>query len=551
MTTEPNLRKLIAEHFRSASIEIDNIEIRSFPGETIAIIDVARDYERALTLAQELDAQIEGGFVTVRRTAQGKGNSIVKHRVKSVHDSRILELIELMSARSRTSESQPSLKYVSDVEERINLAVAARHHLIFGRRGVGKTALLLEAKRILEKRGAYVLWVNMQPLRDLTKEEAFLTIGSRLCDLCISHLQGRPVKGGLNLMVTIREAIEQQLYKFEPKSKDVAALVPKLQQALSRFCIESDQSVYIFLDDIHYIEMQLVPGLLDLLHGISRDNPVWLKIAGIQHQTRWFTPNPPVGLQTGHDAAIINLDVTLEQPEKAKHFLEDVLTGYVENCNALPVSAFLGAAAIDRLVLASGGVPRDFLTLCAASLQIARQRTNARTVGVQDVNNAAGAAAKTKLQELEDDAAAALGRSQALVATLNGLREFLLNKHQITFLRVDFRDKEIRKEEYALMIALCDLRMLHLISASLSDAHHAGSRSEVYLLDLSQYSGSRLKQKLRVLDFVHGHMVLKKTGSKDVPRVGDSPRKLVELLRRGPIYDLSELKDIINQEQAT
>jgi hypothetical protein len=289
--------------------------------------------------------------------------------------------------------------------------------------------------------------------------------------------------------------------------------------------------------------MQTVPGFLDLLHGITRDNPIWLKVAGIQHQMHWFMPNPPTGLQTGHDAAIINLDITLEQPEMAKGFLQSVLRGYVEECNASPVNGFLSSAAVDRLVLASGGVPRDFLSLCSSSLQTARQRANARTVGVQDVNNAAGRAAQTKLQELEDDAAAALGRSQQLVSILQLLREFLLNEEQITFLRIDFRDKETHSKEYELMQALADLRMLHLINASLSDAHHAGRKSEVYLLDLSQYSGSRLKQKLRVLDFERGHIVLKRTRSDEPAKVGDSPRRLVEILRRGPVLELSQLSN--------
>jgi len=285
--------------------------------------------------------------------------------------------------------------------------------------------------------------------------------------------------------------------------------------------------------------------LLDLLHGISRDNPVWLKVAGIRHQTRWFTPDPPVGLQTGHDASIINLDITLEQPSRAKTFLRDILLSYVEESDTEPLRSFLSGAALDRLVLACGGVPRDFLLLSVAALQMARQRKNASTVGVQDVNHAAGAAAQTKLQELEDDAAAARGRSQDLVSALNAVKSFLLDQKQITFLSIDFLDKEKRPREYALMQGLMDLRMLHLINSSISDDHHAGRRSEVYLLDLSQYSGTRLKRNLKVLDFVKDHLVLKKTQGDDVPRVGDTPRKLVDLLRRGPIFHLSLLSNIL------
>jgi hypothetical protein len=255
-----------------------------------------------------------------------------------------------------------------------------------------------------------------------------------------------------------------------------------------------------------------------------------------------------VGLQTGHDASIINLDVTLEEPARAKTFLQNILQSYVEESNTVPTRNFLSAAALDRLVLACGGVPRDFLTLCVGALQLARLRTNARTVGVQDVNHAAGAAAQTKLQELEDDAAAARGRSQDLVSALNTVRDFLLNDRQITFLSVDFMDKENLAQEYSLLQGLMDLRMLHLINSGLSDAHHAGKRSEVYLLDLSQYSGARLKRNLRVLDFVKDHLLLKAARGEETVRVGDTPRKLVELLRRGPTFELRKLSNIVNQQ---
>jgi hypothetical protein len=117
-------------------------------------------------------------------------------------------------------------------------------------------------------------------------------------------------------------------------------------------------------DDIHYMDAGEVPGLLDLLHGVSRDNPVWLKVAGIRHQTRWFTQDPPLGLQTGHDASIINLDITLEQPSRAKIFLRNILLSYVDQSDTEPLRGFLSGGALDRLVLACGGVPRDFLLLC-------------------------------------------------------------------------------------------------------------------------------------------------------------------------------------------
>lgn len=542
MSEESSIRQLVELEFNRAGVSPISVQIRTFPGEVIAIVEVDRDYQHALAVAQEVDKKIENGFVTVRQVQTAEVKKTAAKGVESVLDERVAALINLLNARSRTSESQPSLLYIKDMDERLSLAVSARHHLVFGRRGVGKTSLLLEARRMLENEGAQTLWINIQSLRSLSTTHAFLTVALRICDLILGSYSSSNISGpSVQSVATLRDNIEQRFSARTPELSEVSLLVPLLQQACSRFCIQNHTSIYIFLDDIHYLASSDVPKFLDLLHGVTRDNPMWLKVAGIQHQTRWFIPVPPTGLQTGHDATIISLDITLEHPEKAKAFLGSVLRGYVEECNALPLSSVFSSSALERLVLASGGVPRDFLTLCASSIQTARQRANVKTVGVQDVNNAAGISGQTKLQELEDDAAATSGRSAELVASLNTVREFLLSQEQITFFRVDFKDKEIHSAEYRVLQALADLRMLHLINNSLSDPHHAGQRYEVYLLDLSQYSGARLKQGLHVLDFERGHIVLKRTRSTESPRAGDTVLKLLALLRRAPIFSLKQL----------
>lgn len=359
MSSEATVRELVEGAFAAERLFPISVQIRSFPGETIAVVEVASDYERALAVAQSLDGKIQNGFVTVRQVEPSNGKKPDTGAVKNVHDPQVASLLELLNARSRTSESQPSLRFIKDVDERLNLALSPRHQLIFGRRGVGKTALLLEAKRLLEQRGALALWVNMHPLRSLDAGKAFLTIMLRLLDLAIGAYQGTSAGRRLSstqLILSARGAIEQRLYDSQLTLADASGLVPLLQQVLSRFSTESNLQTFIFLDDVHYLAVAQVPHLLDLLHGITRDNPVWLKVAGIQHQTRWFIPEPPTGLQTGHDATIINLDVTLEHPERASKFLFDVLRGYLEECGAMPMRYVLSSSALERLVLASGGV---------------------------------------------------------------------------------------------------------------------------------------------------------------------------------------------------
>ncbi len=288
------------------------------------------------------------------------------------------------------------------------------------------------------------------------------------------------------------------------------------------------------------------PVFLDLLHGITRDTAAWLKVAGIKNQCRVFTDNPPTGLQIGHDAALIALDVTLEEPKKARDFLGSVLQTYLTAAGIANRSGVFTDPALDRLVLAAGGVPRDFLLLAARSIQIARQRTNARSVGIQDVNEAAGDAGNQKRAELEDDAASSIGQAKLRLRALEVVRKFAIDEHHFSFFRVGFKDKEARQDEYRLLQSLMDLRMIHLVKGSLSEAHSAGERSEVYMIDLSEFSGSRLKKKMNVIELWGDSLVLRRTGEGGSALVADTSRKLVQLFRAGPLFELGRLTEVVS-----
>jgi AAA ATPase-like protein len=538
---------LVEKSFIDRQIVPTSVSVRRFPGETIVIVEVKpSDFSLALDLASSIDSAIPDGFITIRKGSEGN-EGVKAGRVQSLVDPRVNDLIEILNARSRTSEHQPSLHYIPDAAQSLNIATSRRHHLVFGRRGVGKTALLLEAKKIVESKGANVFWINIQTMRSLSAYEAFLSTAARLCDLPESiHLNRIKPPLSVQRASALKEKITKLLGAQQLDAHHVDLLLPEFQHLLQILGQETQGDFYVFLDDFHYLSLTEQPKFLDLIHSISRDTPTWIKAAGIRHQSRWFSDNPPVGLQTGHDAAIINLDITLEQPAKAKAFLSNILESYAREVNVSSVNA-ISKSALDRLVLASGGVPRDFMVLGSLAIQVARERSNAKTAQVRDVNEAAGRNTQPKLQELEDDAASSVGSASASMSALTHIRAFLLDERQTTYFRVDFRDKETHQKEYDLLQSLMDLRLLHLINSSVSDERLAGHRSEVYMLDLSQFASSRFKRNIRVLDFHNNHLVLKSTGSGSEVRPGDTPNKLLGILRRGPAFDLSAFTPYVAQ----
>lgn len=539
--------ELVRRRFSEAGIEPLAVDRRDYPEETIFIVRVNEtDLTSAAEIGNKVDYELDEyefkGFVTVR-AAKREVTEAATRLKGGVADLRATKLANLLVARSRTSENQPSLSYIPDTAQNLLTIITPRHQLIFGRRGAGKTALMVEAKSHVEKEGDLSLWINLLTYRGEGAHRTFLWISQRLCELVqVFYKKKDKAPSILAEASTMRYDLEKLLGENETSDAQISRLIPHMQGILRRFLESNASSIFIFLDDIHYLNpINQQPQLLDMIHGVVRDCDAWLKVAGIKHLSRWFQSKPPLGLQTGHDADHIDLDVTLENPSEATTYLEKVLKSYAEHVGISSLSSILSRKALDRLVLASGAVPRDYLVLTASAIRQAQKRVNTRLVGVQDVNRAAGDAANVKINELEDDAAAAEETTQTVLLALQKVRKFCIDEKSFTFFRIDFHDKENHPAEYNIMQELMDLRLIHLVDASLSDGRKAGRRSEVYMLDLSQFSGQRLKRRLKVLDFKSGYVVLKETGTDSPDKVATTPRQRVGLLRRAPLFELEML----------
>ncbi|MET7820503.1 hypothetical protein [Micromonospora zamorensis] len=543
------------EFERRGGVDVLDIVVRAYPDETNFIVMVREsDLPTAAQIGNELDEEISSpenrAFIIARKAPTELIESKSTPFTAGVLDERALDLQGLISARSRVSEALPSLSYVRDATLNLSAVTAARHQLIFGRRGAGKTALLVEARNRLGGSSALSCWVNMQTLRNESPERVFLyVIDDALAEVVAHQRLLRPHSQAGVLASALYQQVQGMLARPAVTQEEVSRIIPSMQRVLKRFLDASGLRLYIFVDDFYYLPRTHQPLLLDMLHGCVRDCDAWLKIASIRHLTRWWQSSPPLGLQTMHDADLLDLDVTLQDPAKAKSFLETILIRYAENVGVPTLSRLFHSAAIDRLVLASGAVPRDFLILAGSSIEKARQRPKAKLVGVQDVNQAAGDAAQVKIQELEEDMASNVASARRTVEALKVVRNFCLEDTSHTYFLIGYRQKENHAHLYNVLTDLLDLRLIHLVDSGVSDPHSAGHRFEAFMLDLSQFSGSRLKQGIRVLDFSGGKIVSRKTKGASVggvDRSGDSPLKVIAILRAAPVFDLEKFGPILD-----
>ncbi|NOT70513.1 MAG: hypothetical protein HOP09_04255 [Hyphomicrobium sp.] len=170
---------------------------------------------------------------------------------------------------------------------------------------------------------------------------------------------------------------------------------------------------YIILDDLYHIRSTDQADVIDYFHKVCKDTNIWLKIGTLRHRTRYYVPgDPPRGMKLSDDADAIDLDVTLEKYATTKKFLRKILEQFANEAGAR-LEDIAVDGAVDRLVLASGGVARDFLTIFRRSIDICRERLERGNVKgggkiiTEDVNLASGQHDSTKREEFSTDTATA------------------------------------------------------------------------------------------------------------------------------------------------
>jgi hypothetical protein len=250
---------------------------------------------------------------------------------------------------------------------------------------------------------------------------------------------------------------------------------------------------FVFVDDLYLIKRDDQPLVLGYLHRLLKDSGFWLKIGSIRYLTTTYRAGDrPVGMQEAHDAHEVALDKGIRLLRSTQTFLETILKNLAHNVG-VDLDRLLTEGSRARLMLASGGVARDYLRLTAGAIEQARNRgpttkSGTARVIVEDVNEAAGTIAPSKLDDLRKDAPDLAAALRALVVDLT---EFC-RQSQCAYFLVDAQDRELSDS----MEALQHLRYAYLLDESETVPDRASQRFNVWLLDIAELSAQRATQQM-------------------------------------------------------
>jgi Cdc6-like AAA superfamily ATPase len=267
------------------------------------------------------------------------------------------------------------------------------------------------------------------------------------------------------------------------------------QKTLRSVVTLAGENGFILLDDLYHIRRVNQADVLDYFHRLFKGTGLWLKAGTIRHRSTWYRHgDPSIGVKLGDDVEEIDLDLTLEKYQTAKKFLFQVVSSVAEECE-IDIPRIVNDGARDRLVLASGGVARDFLGVLRKSLAIAREQ-GADKVGTEHVNQAAGEYESTKRDEFRIDVFDE-GQKE-LEDEFDRMRKFCLEERKKNCLLVE---KDLDDPVYEHIKELVDLRLVHSIASRITVRHRPGRIYEAYMIDISQYTGERKRRNLDMVEF--------------------------------------------------
>ncbi|WP_152981062.1 hypothetical protein [Stenotrophomonas koreensis] len=454
----------------------------------------------------------------------------------SKHDAEVL--VNLIRDSFRVRENQnPIYIEVGDSFRRLS---SAQHQVVFGRRGSGKSCLLVHLLRTCENGGPHnALYVGIDSIKKLhfpdiltrmlisifeglpapkwniarlwSKNPVEKTLADlrSLLDAAITsdveqthkrHRVGKASLPGTSLTLGV-EATAGTDVKEQFKKQKLDYLERHLddyRSAIKAALPKELHTLHVLVDDFYLVRRPEQPDVVDYLHRLLRGTNAYLKLGTIRHRTTLRRhEEQTIGVELGQDVEEISLDRTLETFKDTQDYLVSMLdelgrSAGIDNAS----SQLFNPGAAHALTLASGGVPRDFLNILADSIDLACRSGGSAWLTPKLIYKAA--AQKTlpnKRSNLSEDAGVDAKRLEAAFADI--LKFCLQDKRQTAFL-VSKEDAIKFSGENEIIQQLADFKLLHLIAPDTSAASGRPGRFSAYTLDAAIF----MEPRRRGLDVV-------------------------------------------------
>lgn len=480
--------------------------IKSRPDGEFIIFEFASPSERHFRLANQVNESLSEDHSFKDRigvTSRKKKPSNVLATPEAVMLQR--ELAASLTVDRYTFGENFLDRYTESVTNLEDQIVVAANHMVFGRRGSGKSSLLAFSMHQLRNSKQPFAWIAMQTYAGRSDIQVSATIIGEIISEA-SRFADSPSEF-LELAAQLTQLGESD--DGNACQSRLARIIPRIRRLLSE--ISSPNGTFtIFLDDIHVLGKAMQAQVLSSVYSLTRGNRAFIKASGIEQLTNLWDGIGRIGLESPHDVQILKLDHNLTSPDQSKMHIKSILDRHARYCGLPEISYVAGQGFIDRLVLSAAAVPRDSLSLFSKAITRSLAKGQ-KMASVTSLNAATSEAMEEKLRDVQKDVSQADGNSVS--AAIERVKKFCLNQEKKNSFLVKIDNASSGYKEIEKLIAL---RFIHVLHEGITP-HKAGERFVALMLDYGFYIGIR--------------------AAKSVALYPDTPRPLpAKELRKLPIF---------------
>jgi Cdc6-like AAA superfamily ATPase len=325
-----------------------------------------------------------------------------------------------------------------------------------------------------------------------------------------------------------REETQRTCIVHSDKLRELDMWLPRLKGQVREFFQMSTtvKAIFLQIDDLYHLRRSDQPFVVDYIHRLCKDLPLYFKIATLRHASALYADREgqPIGAQERHDYQPINIDYTFGDFRRTRDQNRQILEEFARMAGMSPsdVSGLFKGEGFDRLVMAGGGVPRDTLSLFLEVLGTVQVQGGDR-IGKDEVRILSRSNFERRIEELKQDSEG--GEQDTLMRGIYVLREFCLRKATNVFM-VSEQMLQQRDEVRGLINRLLDYRIIHNAGAALTHKSQPGTY-QAFAIDIGCYA------HLRKLDGRFNELDLSGTDAK-------------EGMRSAPVLDAGEFKVLWN-----
>ena len=434
-----------------------------------------------------------------------------------------------------------------DVSNVLNDIGSRQNHAVFARRGCGKTLLLHHSSRQLDS-SIKAVYLNCEDFKRHTFPNVLIEILDALFGELERHLTGwfgkkkrsrnligdirkeldqlrtktdtqeqdiceslsrensasanvgasvssarASLRAGAGTTERIKAEIERTYRTLDDKIRDLNMKLPRLKAQIREFFELSTavKGVYLQIDDFYHLNRADQPLVMDYIHRLCKDLPLYFKVATLKHATTLFADRDgqPIGAQERHDYQPINIDFTFSDFRRTRDRDRKIFHEFARLAGMSPseFDALFKGEGFERLILAGGGVPRDCLSLFLEVLEAVQSSGGDGRIGKDEIRILSRSNFERRIEELKQDSE---GREQdILIRGIYVLRKFCIDRKTNVFL---VSEQMMQQEDVirGLIYRLLDYRIIHSAGSALTHKSQSGT-FQAFAIDIGCYAHMR------------------------------------------------------------